>query len=321
MKFDLIVCDAPWRFGDKLTMSDVKRGADANYDTMPLADIIALPVEKLAAKDAVLGLWVPSSMLQDGLDVMKAYGFKQKQIYTWMKASRNPAPPPKATFRSAREAFVACLETSQIDGYDSSASDVFFLQGRDPGPFEGGHFDEINLLLELTGDDRVRGASHAFAKLLNRGHSWVDAQPAIDLLKRVPGLERLRMPDEIAEALLASEEIEQRGWLEAKQAFGMGYHFRGCTEHALVGTRGKPKPVSRSQRNAHLSPAMPHSVKPEEFQDRLEAMYPTARKLEMFARRKREGWTTIGNECEGTIGVDIRDWCAQLIDEKIEMRA
>lgn len=56
MKFRVIVADPPWSFSDKLTMSDVARGADANYEgVLPLKDIMTLPVESWA-EDAALCL-------------------------------------------------------------------------------------------------------------------------------------------------------------------------------------------------------------------------------------------------------------------------
>lgn len=83
--------DCPWDFSDQLTMSDVARGAKANYSTMTLDDIKALDIKSLADPDGcVLALWVPSSLLQEGLDTMKAYGFNQKQTYIWVKTKKNP---------------------------------------------------------------------------------------------------------------------------------------------------------------------------------------------------------------------------------------
>ena len=88
-KFQAIVADPPWSFKDSLKMSDVKRGALANYNTMTISDIQALPVKKACHPDgAVLCLWVPSSLLQEGLDTMKAWGFKHKQTYIWVKTKK-----------------------------------------------------------------------------------------------------------------------------------------------------------------------------------------------------------------------------------------
>ena len=45
-----------------------------------------------------------------------------------------------------------------------------------------------------------------------------------------------------------------------------------------------------------LAPKTEHSAKPDAVQERIEAMYPTARKLELFARRRRPGWDVWGDE-------------------------
>ncbi len=96
-------------------------------------------------------------------------------------------------------------------------------------------------------------------------------------------------------------------------AFGMGRLARNASEYILVGVRGdKPGDLysqvqDHSIRNVFFAPATPHSVKPECVQDALDLMFPSAPKLEMFARRQRPGWTCIGNEAPDTEGRDIRD--------------
>ena len=72
-------------------MSDVARGAEANYNVMSMQDIKDLPMKKFADPEGcVLALWVPSSLLQDGLDTMKAWGFTHKQTYIWVKTKKSP---------------------------------------------------------------------------------------------------------------------------------------------------------------------------------------------------------------------------------------
>jgi N6-adenosine-specific RNA methylase IME4 len=91
MKFQLIVIDPPWQPQDKLTHSEVARGAEANYSTMSNADIAALTVKELADPEGcLLALWCLGSMLQEGMDVMKSYGFIQKQVYVWAKTLKEP---------------------------------------------------------------------------------------------------------------------------------------------------------------------------------------------------------------------------------------
>lgn len=89
--FNVICIDPPWSFSDKLQMSDVARGAISNYNTMMLSDIKSLPIKQISSSDgAVLALWTPSSLLQEGLDVMKEYGFHHKQTYIWVKTKKQP---------------------------------------------------------------------------------------------------------------------------------------------------------------------------------------------------------------------------------------
>lgn len=94
--------------------------------------------------------------------------------------------------------------------------------------------------------------------------------------------------------------------LVSNLAFGMGRLFRQSHELCLIGTRGKVYAglQNRSQRSVLLAPALKHSAKPEDLQDSLELMFPAARKLELFARRGRPGWTCLGDEIDGQ---DIRD--------------
>lgn len=91
MSFSVVVCDPPWSFSDKLKMDDVKRGASANYNTMSLEELKNLPVQKIVdPAGCILALWVPSSLLADGLELMKSWGFQQKQTYIWTKSKQSP---------------------------------------------------------------------------------------------------------------------------------------------------------------------------------------------------------------------------------------
>lgn len=90
MKYDVIVADPPWMFDDSLSMSSVKRGAEANYEVLDIEAIKKLKVAEIASDNAILALWVPSSLLQEGLDTMKAWGFRQTQTHIWVKIKNNP---------------------------------------------------------------------------------------------------------------------------------------------------------------------------------------------------------------------------------------
>ncbi len=90
-KFQVIVADCPWVFSDKIDMISTPRGAAANYKTISISDIKNLPISEIADPNgALLALWVPSSLLQEGLDVMTTWGFKHKQTYIWVKTKKDP---------------------------------------------------------------------------------------------------------------------------------------------------------------------------------------------------------------------------------------
>lgn len=78
---------------------------------------------------------------------------------------------------------------------------------------------------------------------------------------------------------------------------GMGWFFRGCTEHVLYATRGRAAiPSHLREPNVLLAPRSRHSAKPPEFMDMVERVTPATRRLEVFARNPRPGWTSWGND-------------------------
>lgn len=190
MFYQAIIADPAWSFGDRLTMSDVKRGAGSQYSTMSTGQIAALPVGQVAdPAGCLLALWVPSSMLADGLLVMSEWGFVCKQTYVWVKTKKDGS-----------------------------------------------------------------------------------------------GL-----------------------------GFGMGRLFRQSHEIALIGVNNTElysTLENQSQRSVCLAPNQGHSIKPDCLHESIEVMFPKANKLELFARRIREGWLCLGNEIDGR---DLRDSLPELI--------
>lgn len=89
-KFDIIYADPPWRYADTLHAKGMRnQSAESHYNTMSLADIKALPVQDIAADNCVLFLWVTMPLLPEGLEVIKAWGFKYKSnAFTWIKTNK-----------------------------------------------------------------------------------------------------------------------------------------------------------------------------------------------------------------------------------------
>lgn len=78
--------------------------------------------------------------------------------------------------------------------------------------------------------------------------------------------------------------------------FGMGRYTRAAHEVCLIAVRGRAFPEVRNVRSRFAAPVREHSRKPEEFYAIVEAMYPSSRKVELFARTVRAGWEQQGLE-------------------------
>jgi N6-adenosine-specific RNA methylase IME4 len=84
-----------------------------------------------------------------------------------------------------------------------------------------------------------------------------------------------------------------------KERMGMGYYFRQQHEILLVATKGAlgvPDPSTRVASVFRVRRDPKHSTKPPEVAQAIEAMYPNAKKIELFCRSPRAGWSVWGNQ-------------------------
>jgi len=84
-EYNVIYADPPWAYRNQRTGGSMCSGASQKYSVMSLEEICALPVCDLTARDSVLFLWVTTPMMDEGLQVMKAWGFKYKTKIYWRK--------------------------------------------------------------------------------------------------------------------------------------------------------------------------------------------------------------------------------------------
>jgi N6-adenosine-specific RNA methylase IME4 len=82
-----------------------------------------------------------------------------------------------------------------------------------------------------------------------------------------------------------------------KQHFGTGYILRNAGEPFLIATRGAPK-TTKAVRSVIIAPARQHSRKPDKAFVEAERLMPEARRLELFSRQSRPGWSVWGNEVD-----------------------
>lgn len=86
-RYSVIYADPPWLYNDSL--GGLSRMGATPYPCMKQEDINNLPVSSIAEKDCVLFLWVTMPKLQEGLETIKAWGFKYKTCaFCWVK--QNP---------------------------------------------------------------------------------------------------------------------------------------------------------------------------------------------------------------------------------------
>lgn len=93
-------------------------------------------------------------------------------------------------------------------------------------------------------------------------------------------------------------------WCKTPRGKGQGGVYCPTNEFLILARTGKMPEVERVDSTWFLTkrPHNNHSKKPEFFQDMIEKVSDCPR-LEMFARRKREGWDVWGNEVDCDIDI------------------
>lgn len=152
-RYATIVADPPWEYDDwpNNPRPDVPRRNSRSkpYPSMSVAEICALPVAALTARDSRLFLWTTNRYLHEAFEVIKAWGFKYVQTLVWHKTG-NPSPfggsvaPIHAEFllvgRRGKPETVGRLNSSVIAANvkDHSAKPEGFLDHIEtvsPGPY------------------------------------------------------------------------------------------------------------------------------------------------------------------------------------------
>jgi N6-adenosine-specific RNA methylase IME4/ParB-like chromosome segregation protein Spo0J len=72
--FPVLYADPPWRW-ESWSAGGMLKAGEMHYPTMPTAEIAALSVAEIAAKDAALFMWFLPGMMPDALRVVEAWGF------------------------------------------------------------------------------------------------------------------------------------------------------------------------------------------------------------------------------------------------------
>ncbi len=105
-KFYTILADPPWQFQNRTGKMAPEHKRLKRYSTMSLSQILEMPINKYTTDSAHLYLWVPNALLDQGLKVMKAWGFEYKTNIIWYKIRKDGGPDGRGVgfyFRNVTE--------------------------------------------------------------------------------------------------------------------------------------------------------------------------------------------------------------------------
>jgi N6-adenosine-specific RNA methylase IME4 len=104
---------------------------------------------------------------------------------------------------------------------------------------------------------------------------------------------------------------------------GVGFYFRNVTELILFGTRGKNARTlapGRKQVNYLATRKREHSRKPDEQYQIIESCSPGPY-LELFGRGIRPGWTTWGDQADGSYEPAWKTYSHNSVSERVKLIA
>ena len=79
-EYGALIIDIPWDIQQK-----GKRGAARHYPLMTLDQVKAMPISDLMAENGHVWLWVTNATLEHGFEVLRAWGFIPRSVFTWIK--------------------------------------------------------------------------------------------------------------------------------------------------------------------------------------------------------------------------------------------
>ncbi|MBI4024225.1 MAG: hypothetical protein HY360_04535 [Verrucomicrobia bacterium] len=147
-KFSTILIDPPWDWGDEGDHDQLGR-AKADYATLTLDELLALPVEKLSDSDCHLYLWITNRSLPKGFALLEQWGFRYITALTWPK----PCYGMGNYFRGQTEHILFGVKGSQSlkrkdastllpiwkrgkGGHSSKPTEIYeFIESCSPGPY------------------------------------------------------------------------------------------------------------------------------------------------------------------------------------------
>lgn len=88
-----------------------------------------------------------------------------------------------------------------------------------------------------------------------------------------------------------------------KDHFGVGMWTRKNPEMCLIATKGRPKRINAGVRQLQYGSKREHSRKPDEIRDEIVRLVGDLPRIELFSRKKTNGWDIWGNELPNDIEI------------------
>ena len=104
--FSTVLADPPWQFTNRTGKMAPEHKRLSRYSTLSLPEIRHLDVKSHVNEPSHLYLWVPNALLEEGLTVMKSWGFTYKTNIVWHKVRKDGGPDGRGVgfyFRNTTE--------------------------------------------------------------------------------------------------------------------------------------------------------------------------------------------------------------------------
>jgi N6-adenosine-specific RNA methylase IME4 len=105
-QFATVLADPPWRFTNRTGKMAPEHKRLRRYRTMSCQEICELPVAEHVADAAHCYLWCPNALVEEGLAVLRAWGFRYKTNLVWYKVRKDGGPDGRGVgfyFRNVTE--------------------------------------------------------------------------------------------------------------------------------------------------------------------------------------------------------------------------
>lgn len=111
-KYNIIYADPPWSYNSRRAKYTNNNSGETakHYETMSINDLKKMPIAEICENDCMLFMWVTFPQLQEGLDLIKAWGFKYKTVaFSWVKTVKDGSKPAFGVGYYTRSNLEICL--------------------------------------------------------------------------------------------------------------------------------------------------------------------------------------------------------------------